>query len=233
LRAKTGAATVFNAGEKDGGKTEGPAADQNDTVTSGSGDKIWFSAPVRGEFAGSGCGVCTGLAAQQAIWPPHWQHGTDGLTTLAEETVANCPPRKSRLQTMASRNLTGWLFLVRCADGGHVLVRILGEISFAIRAAEFHFLIFVGEDVGLSHVSTEFVARDRTGGELVGFRWRGIVRESGRYQRCHGHGKREKSGTNQGFHIKTRKYSIRRATIAEVGLYFKACPGDFRFVTAF
>ena len=56
LRAKTGAATAFNAGEKDEETTVGPAADQNSTASSGIGDKIWFPAPVWTEFTGSGWG---------------------------------------------------------------------------------------------------------------------------------------------------------------------------------
>jgi len=56
LRAKTGAATAFTAGEKEEETTVGPAADQNSTATSGTGDKIWLSTPVRAEFAGSGWG---------------------------------------------------------------------------------------------------------------------------------------------------------------------------------
>jgi hypothetical protein len=56
LRAKTGAAMAFNGGEKEEETTEGSLADQNNTASSGIGDKSWFSAPVRAELAGSGLG---------------------------------------------------------------------------------------------------------------------------------------------------------------------------------
>ena len=72
--------------------------------------------------------------------------------------------------------------LVGGADFGHVLFRVLVEVFFAGLAAEFHFLILVGEDKGRAHVAIELVTGDGAGGELVGRGGFGVIgtdRESG------------------------------------------------------